>query len=240
MKHSNFIAAFDAAAINERLGFGFVEYIGPIFKDINDMCSNIYFAQRKQLEENLNFKQIIPYFVFRDFNGRVFHYQRTSQVGEQRLAGKVSIGIGGHSELSCLHEVDRHNFTLPTSDKISYAIGLSASKEWQEELDFTGSIVPLSPLSVLAPLYDSLYSPSPLPLDYCLTYKPNLIGFINDNSNDVGKVHLGLVYLVSVVVGELVKIKEDELVDKGFQNLSLSSDLEPWSFLVAEHLLGKK
>ena len=53
------------------------------------------FLPRCDAEEDPSYKQLIPYCVFR-CGGRVLHYRRGSGVGEARLLGKRSVGIGGH------------------------------------------------------------------------------------------------------------------------------------------------
>lgn len=57
--------------------------------------ANNYFLPRSAAEQDPGHKQIIPYAVFH-CGGRVLHYVRGGASGEQRLAHKGSIGIGGH------------------------------------------------------------------------------------------------------------------------------------------------
>ena len=53
------------------------------------------YRPRDTVEEDPDFKQLIPYCIFRH-EGRVFHYKRGNEQGEERLHSKRSIGIGGH------------------------------------------------------------------------------------------------------------------------------------------------
>lgn len=53
------------------------------------------FLDRASAEEDVDFKQIIPYVVFQ-CGDRVFCYRRGQGQGEARLLGKRSIGVGGH------------------------------------------------------------------------------------------------------------------------------------------------
>lgn len=53
------------------------------------------FIARGICEEDPTFKQLIPYQLFA-FNERFFVYQRGGGVGEGRLAGRLSVGVGGH------------------------------------------------------------------------------------------------------------------------------------------------
>ena len=79
------------------------------------------YKERQAAEVDESFRQIIPYIVFvcRD---KVFCYQRTKKQGEERLYGKMSVGIGGH-----LEDTD-----VATSDKTYYMTGML--REIQEEV----------------------------------------------------------------------------------------------------------
>ncbi len=61
---------------------------------------HLSFRPRGQVEQDPNFKQLIPYVLFcwRDEQGRpwVFHYRRGSGQGERRLHALRSVGVGGH------------------------------------------------------------------------------------------------------------------------------------------------
>src|SRR5439155_24195504 len=50
---------------------------------------------RSAAELDPRYKQLVAYVALR-WQGKFFHYLRTSRVGEQRLAGRRSIGVGGH------------------------------------------------------------------------------------------------------------------------------------------------
>ena len=55
------------------------------------------FKVRREAEEDPDFKQIIPYVVFRSGDA-VFCYTRGSSQGEARLHRQRSLGVGGHVE----------------------------------------------------------------------------------------------------------------------------------------------
>jgi predicted NUDIX family phosphoesterase len=65
-----------------------------------------YFLPRSRAENDPSYKQLIPYQLFRR-GGGFFVYQRGKKVGEQRLAGRLSLGIGGH-----INSDDASNFLL--------------------------------------------------------------------------------------------------------------------------------
>ncbi len=58
------------------------------------------YRSRGKMENDPNFKQLIPYVVFRHIDSAgvvsVFRYTRGGGQGEQRLRAKHSIGVGGH------------------------------------------------------------------------------------------------------------------------------------------------
>lgn len=107
------------------------------------------YMQRALAEKDLTYKQIIPYLIF-EFAGTYFVMQRKLTASEQRLAGKLSLGIGGH---------------MRQEDMQGQTIFDWAQREFEEEVSYTG------------------------------TLKITTLGILNDDSNDIGKAHLGLVLL---------------------------------------------
>ena len=75
-------------------------------------------------------------------------------------------------------------------------------------------------------------------------YDNDIVGLINDDSNDVGKVHLGIVHLVELSSDD-VQSNEDALAGLSFKLLEeLKGDaygqLETWSQLCVDHFLSKR
>lgn len=116
---------------------------------VSIITNNQEYIERAGAETNQNYKQIIPYMIF-TFDNRYFVMQRKATASEQRLAGKLSLGIGGH-----MREEDMNGKTIFDW----------AQREFDEEVSYTGNL------------------------------KVTTLGVLNDDSNDVGKVHLGLVLL---------------------------------------------
>lgn len=147
------------------------------------------YRPRDQAETDPEFKQLIPYCVFR-YKNTLFHYRRGKGVGESRLAGLLSIGLGGHinpSDAGSLQET-------------SYRAGLA--RELAEEI------------ASMAPSHS----------------RP--LGLVNDDSNDVGRVHLGIVHLFELEA-PLLQLREPELESLGFIDvntlLSRREQLETWT-----------
>jgi predicted NUDIX family phosphoesterase len=71
--------------------------------------------------------------------------------------------------------------------------------------------------------------------------EPRLICFINDDSNDVGKVHFGVVFLVKLAEPNVTIRGEKGIGKLTFRSLadlsSMSDGLESWSQLLVDYLL---
>ena len=76
-------------------------------------------------------------------------------------------------------------------------------------------------------------------LQISCSYTQKIVGLINDDSNEVGQVHLGVVHLISLE-NEEVASNEDNIVDiqfLSFDELHIAKDqLETWSSICLEHL----
>jgi len=169
-----------------------------ISTDVSDYIStlvnpeNNFFMPRGEAEDDPNFKQLIPYAIFRQ-NGKFLHYVRGKAGGEARLHAKGSMGIGGH-----INPVDERADALGME---TYLAGVE--REIDEELNINGS------------------------------YTQRVIGLLNDDSNDVGKVHLGVVHVVDLDNDE-VSSAEDAIADLKFSSVDelkneIRPNLETWS-----------
>lgn len=67
--------------------------------------AGLWIGPRDALEQIPSFKQIIPYIVLR-VGDQFVRYTRTPAGGEDRLHGRMSIGLGGHIDLSDIVSVD--------------------------------------------------------------------------------------------------------------------------------------
>lgn len=150
------------------------------------------FLPRSLMEQDLNYKQIIPYMVFH-WRGSYFLMQRRSQSSERRLSNKFTLGIGGHIRKEDMHQESIFNW---------------AQREFEEEVSYTGA----------------------------LNIQP--LGILNDDSNEVGRVHLGLILLLHGEHGD-ISIKS-ELASGSLVPLKdckqYSDRMENWSKIVLSHL----
>jgi predicted NUDIX family phosphoesterase len=169
-------------------------------RNIVRLMNNIgayYTAMRRgDAEENVAFKQPIPYAVIRRGN-EFYMYERLSGGGEGRLHNKLSLGAGGHmNPIEGVH-------------KFSEVLSINLDRELEEELDITDK-----------------------------NAKINIIGFINDDSDEVGQVHVGVLCTVDIAEDAEVTVRETEqLAGRWITLEELKSDeiysrLENWSKIV--------
>ncbi len=176
-------------------GEGFITTQEDIF-DID----HIWIGPRPHLEQDENFKQIIPYIIL-SYQGKIAVYQRTKKGGENRLHNLNSIGFGGHIDAFDLAYDENGSINLDRT------IETSGQREIDEELIIEG-----------------------------ITEKKKL-GYILDNSNPVGRVHIGVVERWELSTDN-VKSNEDEIEVLGLFSLNelktMSDTMENWS----EHIIN--
>lgn len=163
--------------------------------------ANNRFLCRADAEEDPTHKQIIPYALFQ-CGDRFLHYVRGGSSGEQRLASKGSIGIGGHVNADDYHASGSLGRDL-------YLTGVD--REIAEELQIGCS------------------------------YSQSIVGLINDDTTEVGRVHLGVVHLFTLE-SDAVLPNEDGITSLAFltraelEERATGGFLESWSRLIVENL----
>ncbi len=83
------------------------------------------FKRRSEVEEDSNWKQIVPYLIFR-YKDYYWVMQRTDQAGENRLHDLYTLGIGGH---------------IRKKDWESKTVMDWAKREFEEEVDYHGLFI---------------------------------------------------------------------------------------------------
>ena len=154
------------------------------------------FLPRSVMEQDTNYKQIIPYLVF-EFDNKYFLMQRSGTASEARLKNKYSLGIGGH---------------IRQEDMQQQSIFDWARREFHEEINYTGD------------------------------FEIESLGVLNDDSNAVGQVHVGFVFLLKGNSAD-ISIKS-ELKHGALKSLEeckeTAENLESWSQIVLEKLINQK
>lgn len=244
-KHQEMILAVDSALLrsqgivySETPTFmpidGYVDLVASDDADGRyDFTDGLVLMQRNQLDNvvqegnafkgNRNFKQLLPYVVFvyplqeNSGNTKVAVYRRRAGVGESRLAGNLSIGFGGHIEISDVQH-DEGVIDLPDTLRVA------ALRELEQEI----TIVTQDGHGTAKPLF---------------AYELRPVGLIVDGSNDVGNLHLGIVHVVYLSRGDVVTVNEPELealpATKLSELLACGSPIESWSKLLAEELVKR-
>lgn len=64
------------------------------------IVENGLYLDRDTVETNFAYRQIIPYIVVRNTDGKILTYKRQPRSSEDRLQGQYTIGVGGHVEQS--------------------------------------------------------------------------------------------------------------------------------------------
>ena len=200
------VLVFPAEALNEYL----VEFKQGIMTDgyyLDDILEDVlvvaHFMDRAAAEVDPSFKQVIPYCVLTNSNGKIFAYRRTKKGGENRLHEMWSIGVGGH--------INPCDGSLAGQSLYDAAL----RREIREEVGIE--------------LRENITEAAP---ELALIYDP---------SNEVGKVHFGVVHLVPVNPADL-KIEDPALADGVWKSLDeirqLAGEgkLENWSNLVVRKL----
>lgn len=169
------------------------EYVKVLLDPPNNL-----FMVRDLAERDEQYKQLIPYVVFR-FGDSVFSYVRGKKSSESRLVAMRSIGVGGHIE-----PVDQSLFS---SDRDMYLE--AARREVSEEVRLDSA------------------------------YQESIVALINDDSTDVGKVHLGIMHIWDLAEPKVTK-REGLITQSSFVPIeSLKAnleELETWSRIALQVL----
>lgn len=164
---------------------------------LDKVVKNGQYMLRYKAENDNNFKQPIPYVIFRKKeSGMLFCMERIS--GDSRLIGKKSLGVGGH--------VDNDE-------------------------------------GIKSGLYREIYEEVGLEKKEINSLK--FLGFILDESNDVGSVHLGLLFVAEIDENMDLQCREKDTL-RGFfasrqdlANYSVNNQLETWSVIALNYIKGE-
>ncbi len=154
---------------------------------------------RSVAEADPRFKQIVCYVILRS-RGLIFHYLRSAGAGERRLAGRRSLGVGGHLN------ADDANGALDQQ-----GLQRAIQRELNEEVAL-GDVPSI-----------------------------RYLGIINDDSTEVGRVHLGLVALADLPRPD-ARLRDATLLDGRFdppEELAVqAAAFETWSQLCLPALVN--
>jgi predicted NUDIX family phosphoesterase len=158
------------------------------------------FRRRKELEEDLLFKQLIPYGVISSKES-FYLFKRSSGQTEKRLQNLFSLGVGGH--------MNRGNSTEPEEQFFIDEL----KRELFEEVNL---------------------------LNGCLIEDMEFIGFINDDTISVGRVHIGLLYNIHVSNKNVVINETDMMTADWIDKPDLAEfyeGMETWSKIIFDNYI---
>jgi predicted NUDIX family phosphoesterase len=181
-----------------------------------------FFVERDYAERTPELKQVIPYSLVVRRGGNegpeVLCLRRTKAGGEARLHDKLSIGVGGH-----INPVDMQATGSGTNSNASDQ-GYSRERDGSDPIAAaTRREVAEEELSIEGP------------------YTVHRVGLLNDDSNSVGAVHVGLVQVISV--SGPVTIREVDQLEGNFVSVAelhrldaTGANFESWSRLLLPDL----
>lgn len=217
------------------------------------------FRRREELEKNPAYRQLIPILILINDDKQVYTYQRGKLGDEGRIAGKGTVNVGGHVEIydhdahkyhednSGTYEVNPH---VDTYDLLANA----ARRERHQEVRFVnaagekigaqfyvkeeedGSKTLRTTAQSLSGAYD-------IDEDVRTSREVVPYGLLIDNADEVGTVHLGIVYLISHPNHAIPVSNEDVIEDLGQFSLAVLNaradelKLEPWARMIVRDLL---
>jgi predicted NUDIX family phosphoesterase len=168
---------------------------------------------RSEVEDDPAWKQIIPYQVLA-WRGYVFCYRRGGKGGEARLHGGESLGIGGH-----VNEADFE----------------AARRACRNGFGGIGTVLTLERTAVLLGSYRELDEE----IDGVWVYDRQIVGLINDDSNPVGAVHLGVA--IRLDCEEPCAQPKDGTMEAAVfrpwrEAVARREAMESWSGIIVDHL----
>lgn len=126
------------------------------------------FRPRSSCEKDPAFKQLIPFHLILR-SGRLLRYWRVR--GDERLASRASVGIGGHLNSEDCKQLQIEAGDLVDATQMAQAYLVGEGRELSEELEIA--------------------TPGGI--------KNMIVGFVNDDESDeIGTVHLGVIHLVEL------------------------------------------
>ncbi len=222
MKHPQYILAFDKARFQSECEVeeGYTPLIDHSF--LRAAEASLFIGRRHELEQDDRYWQLIPYVVIHSgpaIDQKLFTYKRASGIGDNRLLWNFSVGIGGHTDFEDVRHV-KGVVDVPMT------LMSALNRELDQEVEFVFN--------------DRTHNYVGMSKKYNVC-TPNFCGIICDNSNEVGRVHLGLVYEAHLPSPFVARCREEELRTVGMispELLEKETSLENWSRIVLDNLPG--
>src|SRR5207253_4317015 len=199
--HTSLVVPEDVLVVPRSALFAGSEWTGFRDTGLDDLLArvraNYRFRPRREVEEDPDDPQIIPYVVFRH-DDRYFLTHRLRRSSERRLRHLYSLGVGGH-----INPEDVAGAADP--------IDAGLRREWEEEVVYSGD------------------------------FSTRLLGAVNDQTTPVGRVHVGLIFLVEGDRPEISIREVDRLAGRRLPLDPMRSDcldMDCWSQRLVDDLTG--
>lgn len=207
------------------LAQGFTPHVDvETFADwLEEAAGHLIIGRRAELENDLQFRQILPYTVIVQVNDadedapvKIASYQRTSKSGEERLFNNHSIGYGGHPGLLdvIFDEKGVINF--------EHTFANAMMRELIEEVEFTDENGHVRSIA-----------------EDSIRFHVTPAGFIRDDSDAVGQLHLAVVTIVAVPHNWTLRCLEEDNItgpsETAASHLAKGLKFENWSQILLEH-----
>lgn len=199
---------------------GFVHLKDPRVQDYNLIIldqhkflwrNNPTKKQQTPAESDFNYKQIIPYCIIKSQDS-FFIYKRLPKAGEKRLHDKWTFGVGGHINPIPMSKMNKMIENMPHDFEDALYDNTIIEHSMKRELHEEVKI-------------DEFTS--------------KIIGYINNDNTDVGKHHIGIVYLIELKEPNL-EIKEKNKMDGEFKTRDelkqFPDELEGWSKILLDRI----
>jgi predicted NUDIX family phosphoesterase len=178
------------------------------------------FLPRHRAEDDPEWKQIVPYAAV-EHGGRYLLLRRTRRGGDSRLHERWTLAVGGHVEP---RDRPREGELGPNADPRADIVG---------PLSRLG-LPDLVARALAREVDEELVCPGRL--------DPEILGFISDDRDAVGRVHFGIAVLLRSST-PAIEVREKDRLDGGFADLSraveLGDRLESWSVFLLERLCDR-
>lgn len=207
----------NTAAVKENINFQGFRSNNASSPDTNlwaQFAADGLFLERDLVEEDIRYRQLIVYLILRHEQD-VFIYQRIKATGEKRLIDMYSFGLGGH--INETRETRGRFSRLTQRDNSVHTASFTRlvtsnlKRELKEEVSFPG------------------------------LFSYRFLGILNDQETEVGRYHIGLVFLVSCQSPQIT-VREKNKIRGSLVPVSQLTDyqdkLENWSNLLLPHIPG--
>ena len=226
MKHQNNVLCVPAIHVGRAMGGALVHGVQGLnpAHALQYLQPHLVYLKRADVESDETIIQLIPYLLFARTetlpSGQVETslsvYRRASSGGEERVAGKVSVGYGGHiEEEDCVQLADTDMINLFDT------IGKCIQREVVEEVQL------------------NIIDESKADGEMRVMTTNNVV---MDLEEPVGRTHLPMLYLMMLPAGVDAQPKEEGVDDLGYMKLEdileqYGDEIEGCSRLVIEALL---